>query len=166
MAYVLLQPSFKPTLFAGLRAPSGTRTSKAQPIGRAVIQQATAVIHRGAHADRRDHRRDALTAPAAYLVDLAAVPLLVMMISACGNFPHRAAEDLSAVIMRRYERASTAVTSNRPLATGGNLLSETAAVTALLDRLLHHGHVLKMWASERSARSVANKTLSSSDTKA
>jgi DNA replication protein DnaC len=35
--------------------------------------------------------------------------------------------------MRRYERASTLLTSNRPV----------DAVTAMLDRLLHHGHVLK-----------------------
>ena len=43
----------------------------------------------------------------------------------------------------RYERASTLLTSNRPVDDWGNLLGDTAAVTALLDRLLHHAHVLK-----------------------
>ena len=43
--------------------------------------------------------------------------------------------------MRRYERAST-LTSNRPVEDWGKLLGDTAAVTALLDRLLHHAHVL------------------------
>jgi IstB-like ATP binding protein len=46
-------------------------------------------------------------------------------------------------VMRRYERASTLLTSNRPVDDWGKLLGDTAAVTALLDRLLHHAHVLK-----------------------
>ncbi len=38
--------------------------------------------------------------------------------------------------MRRYERASTLLTSNRPVDHWGKLLGDTAAVFALLDRLL------------------------------
>jgi hypothetical protein len=57
--------------------------------------------------------------------------------------PHTAAEDLLELIMRRSERASTLLTSNRPVDDWGKLLGDTAAVTALLDRLLHHAHVLK-----------------------
>jgi DNA replication protein DnaC len=44
---------------------------------------------------------------------------------------------------RRYERASTLLTSNRPVEDWGKLLGDSAAVSAMLDRLLHHGHVLK-----------------------
>ena len=54
------------------------------------------------------------------------------------KLPHTAAEDLLEIIMRRYERASTLLTSNRPGADWGKLLNDTAAVTALLDRVLHH----------------------------
>lgn len=46
-------------------------------------------------------------------------------------------------IMRRYERASTLLTSNRPVEDWGKLLGDAAAVSAMLDRILHHGHVLK-----------------------
>jgi hypothetical protein len=35
------------------------------------------------------------------------------------------------------------MTSNRPVDDWGKLLGDTAAVNALLDRLLHHAHVLK-----------------------
>jgi DNA replication protein DnaC len=35
------------------------------------------------------------------------------------------------------------LTFNRPFEDWGKLLGESAAVTALLDRLLHHGHLLK-----------------------
>jgi DNA replication protein DnaC len=54
-----------------------------------------------------------------------------------------AAEELLEIIMRRYERASTLLTSNRPVEDWGKLLGDSAAVSAMLDRLLHHGHVLK-----------------------
>jgi len=47
------------------------------------------------------------------------------------------------IIMRRYERASTLLTSNRPVDDWGKLLGDTAAVSSMLDRLLHHGHVLQ-----------------------
>lgn len=49
----------------------------------------------------------------------------------------------AAGIMRRYERAPTLLTSHRPVDDWGKLLGGTAAVTVLLDRLLHHAHVLK-----------------------
>jgi DNA replication protein DnaC len=45
--------------------------------------------------------------------------------------------------MRRYERAGTMMNSNRPLEDRGKLLGDSASVTAMLDRLLHHGHLLK-----------------------
>jgi len=32
---------------------------------------------------------------------------------------------------------------NRPIEDWGKLLGDTAAVSSMLDRLLHHGHVLK-----------------------
>jgi len=54
-----------------------------------------------------------------------------------------AAEELLEIVMRRHERASTLLTSNRPVEDWGKLLGDSAAVTAMLDRLLHHGHILK-----------------------
>ena len=57
--------------------------------------------------------------------------------------PASAAEDLLELVMRRYERASTILTSNRPVEDWGKLLGDNAAVSAMLDRLLHHAHVLK-----------------------
>jgi len=45
--------------------------------------------------------------------------------------------------LRIEVKASTLLTSNRPVEGWGKLLGDSAAVTAMLDRLLHHGHVLK-----------------------
>jgi DNA replication protein DnaC len=74
---------------------------------------------------------------------VVALPLLIIDDLGMRKLPLTAAEDLLEIIMRRYERASTLVTSNRPVEDWGKLLGDAAAVTAMLDRLLHHGHVLK-----------------------
>lgn len=76
-------------------------------------------------------------------IELASVPLLVIDDLGMRKLPATAAEDLLELVMRRYERASTLITSNRPVEDWGKLLGDTAAVTAMLDRLLHHAHVLK-----------------------
>ena len=116
----------------------------AQAIGRAVIQQGYRVLYREAHTlleELVDATLDGTRK--AYLADLAAVPLLIIDDLGMRKLPHTAAEDLLEVVMRRYERAATLLASNRPVDDWGKLLGDTAAVTALLDRLLHHAHVLK-----------------------
>jgi len=129
-------------LFLG--PPGSGKSHLAQAIGRAAIQQGYRVGYREAHAlieaiadATLDGTRKAL------LADLATVPLLIIDDLGMRKLPHTAAEDLLELIMRRYERASTILTSNRPVDDWGKLLGDTAAVTALLDRLLHHAHVLK-----------------------
>ena len=74
---------------------------------------------------------------------IVAMPLLILDDLGMRKLPLTAAEDLLEIVMRRYERASTIVTSNRPVEDWGKLLGDAAAVTAMLDRLLHHGHLLK-----------------------
>ncbi len=84
---------------------------------------------------------------------LSTVPLLIIDDLGMRKLPLTAAEELLEIIMRRYERASTLVTSNRPVDDWGKLLGDSAAVSAMLDRLLHHGHVLKCgprsWRTQR-----------------
>jgi len=74
---------------------------------------------------------------------LVTVPLLIIDDLGMRKLPLTAAEDLLEIIRRRYERTSTMLTSNRPVEDWGKLLGDAAAVSAMLDRLLHHGHVLK-----------------------
>lgn len=125
--------------------PPGTGKSHlAQAIGRAAIQQGYKVVYREAHLLLEDLAEATVDGTRkARLAELAAVPLLIIDDLGMRKLPHTAAEDLLELIMRRYERASTLLTSNRPVDDWGKLLGDTAAVTALLDRLLHHAHVLK-----------------------
>jgi DNA replication protein DnaC len=147
-------------LFLG---PPGTGKSHlAQAIGRAAIQQGYRVVYREAHTLMEEIAEATLDGTRkAYLADLAAVPLLIVDDLGMRKLPHTAAEDLLEVIMRRYERASTLLTSNRPVDDWGKLLGDTAAVTALLDRLLHHAHVLKC--GPRSWRTKVHTDLRSED---
>ena len=46
------------------------------------------------------------------------------------------------LISRRYERGSVLLTTNRPVGEWGTVFSDNVVATAILDRLLHHSHVL------------------------
>ena len=127
-----------------LIGPPGTGKSHlSQALGQAAIQQGHRVLYREAHVlleELTDATLDGTRKDV--IADLSTVPLLIIDDLGMRKLPATAAEDLLEVIMRRYERASTILTSNRPVDDWGKLLGDTAAVTALLDRLLHHAHVL------------------------
>jgi DNA replication protein DnaC len=147
-------------LFLG---PPGTGKSHlAQAIGQAAIQQGYRVLYRETHHlleelaetvidDTRKQHMELLTS----------VPLLIIDDLGMRKLPLTAAEDLLEIVMRRYERASTLLTSNRPVEDWGKLLGDAAAITAMLDRLLHHGHVLKCgprsWRTKTDASSSKEK---------
>jgi DNA replication protein DnaC len=148
-------------LFLG---PPGTGKSHlAQAVGHAAILQGWSVAYREAHmlveelaeAGLDGTRKD-------YLQQMERVPLLIIDDLGMRKLPATAAEDLLEVIMRRYERASTLLTSNRPIDDWGRLLGDNAAVTAMLDRLLHHAHVLKC--GPRSWRTHSRTSLQTTET--
>ncbi len=128
-----------------LLGPGGTGKSHlAQAIGWAAIQQGYQVLYRETHV-LLDELAEAIVdgTRREYMDRIATVPLLIVDDFGMRKLPHTAAEDLLEIVMRRYERASTVLTSNRPVEDWGRLLGDVAAVSAMLDRLLHHGHVLK-----------------------
>jgi DNA replication protein DnaC len=129
-------------LFLG---PPGTGKSHlAQAIGHAAIQQGYRVLYRETHTLLDDLAEATLDGTRKeHMEFLVTVPLLILDDLGMRKLPLTAAEELLEIIMRRYERASTMLTSNRPVEDWGKLLGDAAAVSAMLDRLLHHGHVLK-----------------------
>jgi DNA replication protein DnaC len=129
-------------LFMG---PGGSGKSHlAQAIGQAAIHQGFRVLYRETHVLLEELAEAVAEGDRkAYMDLISTVPLLIIDDFGMRKLPLTAAEDLLEIIMRRYERASTILTSNRPVEDWGKLLGDVAAVSAMLDRLLHHGHVLK-----------------------
>ena len=142
-------------LFLG---PPGTGKSHlSQAIGHNVILQGWPVAYRETHVLLEEIVDATLdNARKEYMVQMEKMPLLIIDDLGMRKLPTTAAEDLLEVIMRRHERASTLLTSNRPVEDWGKLLGDTAAVSALLDRLLHHGHLLKC--GPKSWRTQRNKS--------
>jgi DNA replication protein DnaC len=147
------------SLFLG--PPGSGKSHIAQAIGHAVIQQGYRVLYREAHALLEELADATLDGKRKQHMELlTTVPLLIIDDLGMRKLPVTAAEELLEIIMRRYERASTLLTSNRPVEDWGKLLGDSAAVSAMLDRLLHHGHVLKC-----GPRSWRTKTSTSGESK-
>jgi DNA replication protein DnaC len=117
----------------------------AQAIGMAAIHAGFRVFYREAHvlfeelllAHATNERAQTI---AAY----SEVPLLIIDDLGMRKLPANAAEDLLEIVMRRYERTSTVLTSNRPLDDWPKLFGDTPAVAAFLDRLMHHSHLIEI----------------------
>ena len=129
-------------LFLG---PGGTGKSHlAQAIGQAAILQGHKVLYRETHMLLEELAEATLDGTRKQYMELISrAALLIIDDFGMRKLPQTAAEDLLEIVMRRYERASTLLTSNRPVEDWGKLLSDVAAAGSMLDRLLHHGHVLK-----------------------
>jgi len=128
-----------------LLGPPGTGKSHlAQAIGHAVILQGWSVAYREAHVLVEELADATIEGTRKnYLADMERTSLLIIDDLGMRKLPGTAAEDFLELIMRRYERSSTIITSNRPIEDWGKMLGDAAAVSAMLDRILHHAHVLK-----------------------
>lgn len=86
-----------------------------------------------AHSDKRlDEKLLALSKPKLLIVDeLGYLPL-----------EPDAAHLFFQLVSRRYEAGAMLITSNRSVAEWGTVFADPVVATAILDRLLHHSHVL------------------------
>lgn len=60
------------------------------------------------------------------------------------SYDNRHADLLFEVITRRYERASTLVTTNKPFSEWNDVFPNAACVVTLIDRLTHHAEVIQI----------------------
>ena len=104
-------------LFLG---PGGTGKSHlAQAIGQAAILQGHKVLYRQTHILLEEVGEATLEGKRKqYMESISSVALLIIDDFGMRKLPQTAAEDLLEIVMRRYERASTLLTSNRPWMTG------------------------------------------------
>ena len=74
--------------------------------------------------------------PPAGCHDLLALPIC--------TFSAKGTDDFFEVIRRRYECRSTIVTTNRDFQGWEAMLGDAVIASAIIDRLVHHGHVIKI----------------------
>ncbi len=70
----------------------------------------------------------------------------ILIIDEVGYLPIdvEAANMLFQLINKRYEKSSTIITTNKPFAEWGELFGDPMIANAILDRLLHHSHVINI----------------------
>ena len=124
------------------------------------VQRGYKVLYRKAHHLIKDiaEARE-LGKLRAYRGQLKAADLLLIDDLFLRKLPAPASDEFAEVLMSRYEEVSTIVTSNRPVDDWARLLGDTVIVTPLLDRLIHHGYLLKFdgksWRLREAAARVA-----------
>jgi len=127
-------------------SPGTGKSHIAKTVANAAILNGYKVVYREAHTFFEDlfeatqlKRRKKLTKILSE-TDLLVIDDLFLR----KKVPEQAADDLLDIILNRYAaRKSTLITSNRPVEDWGKLLKDNAASSAILDRLLHRGRLLK-----------------------
>ena len=127
-------------------SPGTGKSHIAKTVANAAILNGYKVVYREAHTFFEDlfeatqlKRRKKLTKILSE-TDLLVIDDLFLR----KKVPDQSADDLLDIILNRYAaRKSTLITSNRPVEDWGKLLKDNAASSAILDRLLHRGLLLK-----------------------
>jgi DNA replication protein DnaC len=129
-----------------LMGPSGTgKTHIALSLTVNAIQAGYTALYRSAFDLSQDMAEAEATGTRKELVArLCKVNLLVLEDLGMRRLPPNAAEDLLEVFVRRYEKGSIILTTNRPLEDWGQVLGDTATAGAILDRFLHHAEVIRL----------------------
>ena len=124
--------------------PPGTGKSHlVQAIGAAAVRQGLVVLYRSIFDVVRDFlREDALLDDDKILARYLKPDLLIIDDMGMKQLPKRSGEYLFEIILRRYEKRSTMMTSNRPLEDWGKLIGDVPAATAILDRFLHRAEIV------------------------
>jgi DNA replication protein DnaC len=150
-------------LFLG--PPGLGKSHVAKALAQLAVSRGYKVLYREAHQLIDDiHEARELGELRKYRQQLNSAELLVVDDLFLRKLLPTAGEELADVIMSRYEKRSMIITSNRPVDDWGKLLGDVVVVTPLLDRLMHHAHLLKFegksWRLKEAASRVAKRTKS------
>jgi DNA replication protein DnaC len=147
-------------LFIG--PPGVGKSHVAKAIAQLAVQRGYKVLYREAHAliEEINEARE-LGEIRKYRAQLKSAELLVIDDLFLRKLPANAGDELADVLMSRYEKLSTLITSNRSIDDWPKLLGDVVVVTPLLDRLMHRGHLLKFegksWRLKEAAERLAKR---------
>jgi DNA replication protein DnaC len=132
-----------------LIGPPGTGKSHiAIALTVAAIQAGHTALYRSAFDLAQDMAEAEATGTRKEVVaQLCKVDLLALEDLGMKRLPPTAAEDLLEIFVRRYEKGAVILTTNRPMEDWGQVLGDTAAAGAILDRFLHHAEVIRLQGS-------------------
>jgi len=148
-------------LFIG--PPGLGKSHVAKALAQLAVSRGYKVLYRESHQLIDDiHEARELGELRKYRQQLNSAELLVVDDLFLRKLPTTAGEELADVIMSRYEKRSMIISSNRPVDDWGKLLGDVVVVTPLLDRLMHHAHLLKFegksWRLKEAASRVAKRS--------
>lgn len=102
------------------------------------------------------HRSKADGKYAALLKKIIKVPLLILDEVGFKKFPASGIDDFFEVIRQRYEQGSVIITTNRKFEDWGALFGDAVMAAAIIDRLVHHAHVIKITGESYRVRDLKN----------
>lgn len=140
--------------------PGTGKSHVAKALALSAIERGYKVVYREAHVLIEElHEARQLGTLAKVRAPMIAAQLLVIDDLFLRRMPAGAGDELADILMSRYEKAATVVTSNRIIDDWAKLLGDVVVVAPLLDRLMHHGHLLrfegKSWRLKEAAERVA-----------
>lgn len=131
----------KCALFVG--SPGLGKSHLSQAIGYEAIKQGLSVLRKSIFDLVRDLiAEEAMQQKELTLRQYLKPDLLIIEDFAAKHLPQHSGEYLLEVVIRRYEKKSILINSNRPLEDWGKLFQDVPVATAILDRILHHCHIV------------------------
>jgi len=125
--------------------PGVGKSHLVQAIGYQAIKMGMTVYYRSIFDVVRDFMHDEAFDGQDRIMNKFLKPdLLIIDDMGIKKLPKRSGEYFFEVVMRRYEVRSTMMTSNRPLEEWGKLIGDVPTATAILDRFLHHAHIINI----------------------
>jgi DNA replication protein DnaC len=142
--------------------PGTGKSHIAKALALTAVNRGYTVLYREAHQLIEDiHEARELGEIRRLRTQLKTAELLVIDDLFLRKLPAGADDELADVLMSRYEKASTIITSNRSLEDWAKLLGDVVVVGPLIDRLMHHGHLLKFdgksWRLKEAAARIAKR---------
>jgi DNA replication protein DnaC len=143
-------------------APGLGKSHCAKALAQLAVGRGYKVLYREAHELIEEiHEARELGELRKHRAQMKAAELLVIDDLFLRKLPASAGDELADVLMSRYEKRSTIISSNRPVEDWAKLLGDVVVVTPLLDRLMHHAHLLKFegksWRLKEAAARVAKR---------